>query len=364
MKIIKKLFSIGLISLICLILIELSMIILEPYIYTGMYQYDPDMGFKVRPYYDGTNRFGFNAKDFPLERQPNTFRIIIIGDSFNWSGGKDWNYTVLLDKKLQQYYGDNRIEVINVGYPGTHTGEQLVMLKKLAIKYNPDLVFLGFFAGNDFYDADPYRKRIIINDLSIDIEPRHELKILNYPIVPVSRLILFFQQKFRIYQELIKASHGSGKKGTWTEETFFNGEMKHLRFCNLRLQEEGMFKGNKDYIFRSIDEMDFILKARNIKFIVGIYPAEFQVNEEILNQIFTKYHLNSQEYDVEFMQKILKRYLDKKGIYYVDLLNKFKTVGRQVTLYKFRDTHWNEAGNKLAADIIFPELLKYINIPN
>lgn len=365
MKTIKQILSMGLIILITFLFLEIFMIVLDPYFSVGFFQYDPDMGFKVRPYANGTNRFGFNDLDFPLKKPPHTFRIVIIGDSFNWIGGKDWNYTVFLKKAFRKYYGDERVEVINVGYPGTHTGEQLIMLKKFALQYNPDLVFLGFFAGNDFYDADPHRKRIVVNDLYLDIDPRHELIFFGYPIVFKSRLINFVQQKIKVYRELSKArAEGNGQEAILASESFFYCEKQHLSFCNLRLHEQGRWRGNVDYIFRSVDEMQAILKAKNIKFMVGIYPDVFQVNQELLNDLFSRYHLQKEDYDIELMQKLLKEHLDTRGIYCVDLLKKFRQVGEKTTLYKIRDIHWNENGNRLAADIIFPELLKYVDLPN
>lgn len=361
-KAIKPILSIGLIILICFLSLEISMIILEPYISVGGSQFDPDMGYKGRPYTDGTNRFGFNDLDYPLEKPPHTFRIIIIGDSFNWVGGKDWNYTVFLKKEFRKYYGNDRVEVINVGYGGTHTGEQLVMLKKFALQYNPDLVFLGFFAGNDFYDADPYRKRIVVNDVFLDIDPRHELILFGYPIIFKSRVVNLIQQKVKLYKELSKArAEAPGQEALLSAESFFYCEKQHLSFCNMKLHEQGRWKGNVDYIFRSIDEMEAILTAKNIKFMVGIYPDEFQINQDLLNELCIRYHLKKEDYDIELMQKLLKGHLDKRGIYCVDLLKKFQQVGEKVPLYKFRDPHWNETGNKLAADIIFPELLKYVD---
>jgi len=341
--------------------LEVLMIISEPYLFKGFYQYDPDMGFRVRPYVNGSNRFGFNAKDFPLEKRPNTFRIVIISDSFNWMGRQKWNYTVLIDEKFHQFFGDDRVDIINVGYPMTHTGEQLVMLKKFAIQYNPDLVFLGFYAGNDFVDADPYRKRVVVNDLYFDIDPRHELIIFGYPIVPKSRFISFIQQKFKILTELMQVHFsGHAQEATFTDETFLTFERERLKFCDLRMHELGLWKENIAYIFRSIDEMEAMLKARKIKFIVGIYPCEFQVHQEYLNELLTKFDLKKDNYDLDIMQKLLREYLDKKGIYCVDLLDKFRDVGKTARLYKYRDSHWNEGGNKLAADLIFPELLKYV----
>ncbi len=86
-----------------------------------------------------------------------------------------------------------------------HTVEQLAMLKKYGLQYNPDLVILGFFAGNDFRDADPNRKRIIVNDLYVDIDRNKELIIFGYPIIAKSRLLLFIQQKYQVWHSLKKA---------------------------------------------------------------------------------------------------------------------------------------------------------------
>jgi hypothetical protein len=164
-----------------LIVIEVLMIVLDPYLFRGFYQYEPDLGFRVRSYYkmkDGslTNRFGFNDQDYPLQKTPGVIRILIVGDSYNWAGGREGNYATLLERMLEEHYGQHQIDVINVGYPMTHTGEQLAMLKKYALEYNPDLVILGFSAGNDFFEADPNRKKLVVDDVYVDIDKRSELR--------------------------------------------------------------------------------------------------------------------------------------------------------------------------------------------
>jgi len=104
------------------------MIVLEPYLFRGFYQYDADLGFMVRPNASGTSRFGFNDRDYPLQKDPGVFRVLVVGDSFGWIGGKEGNYTAILEKQLDAYYGKHQVDVINAGYPMTHTAEQLEML--------------------------------------------------------------------------------------------------------------------------------------------------------------------------------------------------------------------------------------------
>ena len=363
-----------------LFLVEVLMIVLEPSLFKGLYQYDQDLGFKIRPYANGNNRFGFNDKDYPLEREAGKFRMLVVSDSFNWAGGKEGNYTALLENKFTEYYGIPQVEVINTGYPGTHTGEQLEMLKKFGLQYNPDLVVLGFFVGNDFIDADPHRKRIIVNDIYIDIDKREELVIFGYPIIGQSRLWLFIQQKYKIFQEAAKSQQAlesvetliasaspqvlgqnsnppvEQSPGILSLETFLEVEKNRLSFCEKEDLEEGDWDKNINYVLGRISEMNRILQEKNIRFVVAIYPDEFQVNPQLFNQVVNEFELDPEDYEINCMQNILKRHLEAENIAYIDFTERFKAEQQKRHLYLLREPHWNSAGNQLAADILFENL--------
>jgi hypothetical protein len=353
------------------------MIVLEPQLSQGLYQYDPDLGFKIRPYANGNNQFGFNDRDYPLQKEPGKYRILILSDSYNWAGGKEGNYTALLEQKFAQYYQNSQVEVINAGYPGTHTGEQLALLKKYALQYHPDLVVLGFFVGNDFIDAKPNRKRIIVNDIYIDIDKRKELKIFGYPMINQSRLLLFIQQKYKVFQEAKKAQKQSllpdrvkfvinqaepeKSPGILSLETFLATEKTRLDFCKRQDLQKGVWNGNINYILQSIDEMNRLLKQQNTRFIVAIYPDEFQVNPNLLNQIQKKNDLNLSKYDPNCMQNLLIPYLQSQQITYIDFRPRFQAEQKQRPLYLLQEPHWNSAGNQLAAEILFENLIAKTN---
>ncbi len=368
--------------IIPLLLVEILMIVFEPYLFRGLYQYDQNLGFRVRPYINGNNQFGFNDRDYPLEKEPKKFRLLVVSDSFNWAGGKEGNYTALLEKKFDNYYGKSQVEVINVGYPGTHTGEQLAMLKKYGLQYNPDLVVLGFFAGNDFRDADPERKRIIVNGIYIDIDKKDELIIFGYPIIGKSRLFMFLQQQYKVYQELQKAKQDSAKlsnnfivagldlasspiiereksPGILSQKAFLRVEKSRLKFCKIKDLLDGKRDENINYIFQSILEMQKLLKSRNIDFVVAIYPDEYQVNDQLLNEIFAEYDdLKQESYNLTCQQEILSKFLAANNIPYIDMLDRFKIEQKNRPVYLLREPHWNSAGNLLAAEILFDYLKK------
>lgn len=352
------------------LLLEVSMIALEPYLFKGFYQYDNELGFRVRPHANGTNRFGFNDREYPLQKDPGVYRILVVGDSFSWVGGKEENYAAKLERKFEAHYGRHKVDVINSGYSMTHTAEQLAMLKKYGLQYNPDLVFLGFFIGNDFVDADPNRKRIVVNDVHFDIDKREELTFLGYPIVLQSRLIHFVKQKYTAFREL-----GRGKKeaeaaneittpaedvATLPEDLFLRFEKGRLQFFNIERQRTDFYKPKIEHIFSALEEMKALLEDRGIAFIVGIYPDEFQVNDALLDQVFDTFDLNRQDFDLDLGQNILKDYLNSKGIQHVDMTAEFRQAGTEKRLYLLQDTHWNNAGRQLAADIMFKELIDHV----
>lgn len=355
--------------------VEILMIVLDPYVFRGRFQYDRDLGFRARSYYpmpDGnlTNQFGFNDRDYSLQKTSGVYRILIVGDSFGWAGDREGNYSAILERRLDDHYGSHRIEVINTGYPGTHTGEQLAMLKKYGLQYNPDLVILGFFAGNDFFEADANRKRIVVNDCFLDIDKRRERRLLGYPVITQLRTLFFLKQKYQIYTE---AKRARSEAEAWaaatgqpapirnlSEETFLNVNRAKLEFFNERTSLK-RFQNNIDYIFQSISEMSDLLQSRGIKFMVAIYPEEMQVSPHLFNTLVERFKLNRTDYNLALAQELLRAFLEKKRIPHLDLLDGFRAEAQQQELYLFRNTHWNRAGNQLAADILFEYLVKRLD---
>ncbi len=354
------------------------MIVTDPYLFKDRFEYDPDLGFRARAYFrtepgfvgegdDGTitNQFGFNDRDYPLMKSPGVFRIVVVGDSFGWAGGLKANYTALLEEKFAARDGSHKVEVVNTGYPGTHTGEQLAMLKKFGLQYNPDLVVLGFFAGNDFLDANPNRKRVVVNGCLYDINTRHEMRSFGYPIIPHSRLWVFLNQRYEnhrlITQSRKEAAEWAATTGRPTptknlpREVFFQVEKSGLAFFKRETSTQ-IFRANIEHIFQSLTEMDNLLRARGIKFVVAIYPDVIQVSPNRFDEVVKTFGLNREDYDLNLPQQLLTNFLATKQIPYIDLTEQFKVEEQKRELYLLNDPHWNKAGNELAADILFQYL--------
>jgi hypothetical protein len=135
-------------------------------------------------------------------------------------------------------------------------------------------------------------------------------------------------------------------------KTYLGVQRAKLEFFN-RTTSANDFGTHTAYIFEAIDEMNELLKSKGIKFMVAIYPDEFQVSPVQFEALVEHFRLKKEDYDLDLAQNLLKTFLESKHISYLDMLDWFRTEEKQRELYLFKNTHWNDAGNNLAADLLF-----------
>lgn len=96
------------------------------------------------------NSLGFRGDDFPIEKVPGEFRILMVGDSFTFGDQVDDEYTLpaLLEVELRGKCSSTRI--VNGGVGGTSIYDQRhIIIRGLAVA--PDAVVLVFYE-NDVAD--------------------------------------------------------------------------------------------------------------------------------------------------------------------------------------------------------------------
>jgi lysophospholipase L1-like esterase len=93
--------------------------------------------------------------DVPVERGPNDFRVLCLGDSvtFGWGVRYEEAYPTLLAELLREARPKREIHVMNAACSGytAHQGHE--MLRRRGLKYRPDLVMI-WFGWNDKADWD------------------------------------------------------------------------------------------------------------------------------------------------------------------------------------------------------------------
>lgn len=100
-----------------------------------------------------TNADGAVDHDYPVPKPPGTYRIALLGDSMVASIYLDPSERIdkLWAKELSTRLG-RKVEVIDFGLQGTGTWEQIQIYHLRVRKYQPDLVVLAFYWGNDVWN--------------------------------------------------------------------------------------------------------------------------------------------------------------------------------------------------------------------
>ncbi|HOP06995.1 MAG TPA: hypothetical protein PLF13_06860 [candidate division Zixibacteria bacterium] len=101
-----------------------------------------------------TNNWGFrDYRDYDYEKADSVYRILCLGDSqtMGYECDQDSTWPAVLERELR--VRSVRFEVLNCGIAGFGTAQELAFLHYEGLRYQPDLVVLGFYA-NDFEDAE------------------------------------------------------------------------------------------------------------------------------------------------------------------------------------------------------------------
>ncbi len=109
--------------------------------------------------YIRVNSRGFRDHERSTAKPPGTLRIAVLGDSFTEARQVAFEATFcsVIEQELQRrrWAGGRTIEVLNFGVSGYGTTQQLLTLQHRVWTYDPDIVLLAFYTGNDISDNSP-----------------------------------------------------------------------------------------------------------------------------------------------------------------------------------------------------------------
>lgn len=274
------------------------------------------------------NSRGFNDVEIAAPKPPGSFRILGLGDSMVFGiVPYERNFLTLLEADLAGRTPP--VEIVNMGIASIGPRGYLEVLADEGLALHPDLVLVSFFMGNDFIEGDQRQ--------------------------PWSYVLAFARY---LWAEKPRGTLVRGS-GAYQDDA---PSFEPARYLEIESQRATIFrKGNPDFdvwltsVVGNLGRMKRLCDARGSGFLVLVLPDEMQVSPELQAEVFAG---RTGEFDLELPNRRLAQALERAGLAHFDLLEAFRAAGRGARLYKPRDTHWNVAGNRLAADLIREELLR------
>ena len=327
----------GLIILIITLFLTESVFRCYNYFYPSFVFYDSSYnrwrGQANSPEYDfHLNSKGFNDVEFKLQKDEGTYRILGLGDSFAFGVVPyRYNYLTLLEENLNN--SGKKTELVNMGIPGIGPKDYLALLVNEGLELKPDMVLVSFFIGNDFSESLRVRRLYRYSYVA---------SFINYLIVAHQGLNGRIVHGNAVYDD---------NKPSFNEATFMDIEKNRSEIYR---KQSGQFENDFSTALSYLIQMKQICDERHILLAVVLIPDEVQVNHSLQSKVLQVLTANSRPEDFDFAlpNHRLMAKLKEHNIESLDLLDDFSARASQTVLYKPNNTHWNIAGNKLAAELI------------
>ncbi|MCL4500693.1 MAG: hypothetical protein M1438_02420 [Deltaproteobacteria bacterium] len=341
-----------------LVSLFLTALLFEGYLHLGRPEFLQLKNSTLGELSDFKDRGKFDEKVF--NKNEKSFRILGLGDSFaenlTWEGH---NYHDFLKNRLMAQ-GYQNIDIVNAGMAGTGPGYYYHILENLGDSVKPDFVLVGFFVGNDFEEMDFKYRNFGIYGIRQRVDPiariLQQLQLKGWWLYQLARRNYNIWIDRRTKSEEIKQDICT-EESSFAEKTFLDIERTRLQIVEKR---------NKLTFTKSFNSQSNVLlnfkkwcNKRNIKMLLVIFPDEYQVNKKLLIELVQRYGLDVNSLDIDYPNKLVSEFCRNNNINCIDLLPIFQENAMFGDLYRKNDTHWNLAGNKLAAEIIDNYLLDH-----
>ncbi len=292
------------------------------------------------------NSKGFRGAEYTQAKPANTYRILSLGDSFTFGiVPVQYNYNSRIERQLNRKLADQgkQFQLINMGIPGIGPRDYLALLTNEGTQLNPDMVVVSLFIGNDLLEAERA------------IDKQREWYSYSY-VLSFVNYIIQVQRKYE--------GKAYGAKNEYVDDKPSLAADKFLEIQSARSQI--FIKGDTESTTALNNQVEYIKQikkicdSKNIKLLVVMIPDETQINPELQQQVMAKWKASPDQIDIKQPNQALATVFTEAKIPYLDLLDTFVAESKQELLYKQRDTHWNIAGNRVAAQAITPKIIEQI----
>lgn len=295
------------------------------------------------------NSIGFRDYEYSLEKDKNTCRIAVLGDSFAESLQVELNesWPKLLEKKLNSNSKNIKFEVMNFGLSCAWTEAEYFVMERYALKFRPDIVFLLFYTRNDVNNDffEPTRRHFKLNEKGelIVIEPSTDFyaKLKNF--LRKSKLVRIAYDKFyTTFRYKLQPENQIGFYGVFLKE----------------YPQEWNRAWNVSKLV--LKQMDNLVKDNNATLIIAIANTKQQASPELWDKILNEYPiLAERKWNLTKPNKIMEDFCKQNRIKCIDTLDLFKKSFEDgENLYFEIDDHWTKQGHIALSDYFYKELNK------
>ncbi len=356
------------------------------------------------------NSKGLRDVEMDYVKAADEFRILVLGDSYveGMRVPLEQTFSKVLEQRLNAVDSPIKFQVINAGVSAWGTDQALLWYRNEGVKYEPDLVILGFFPGNDFLNNS---EALEVENFGAVRKPffyldGDQLALRYYPFNPDQAPKAAASPAVQQATETAAASALTAPLQTWRPWLQNNSAL--YRFVTPMLRESipplarllvrwGLLEPGQeeidatlpaDYIpvtygvYRRppteqwqdaftltnalIRALDKEVSASGVRLAVVIMTAQEQVYPDFWQGLLQRYPaMQDNDWDMEQPNRVLYSILDGSNIPYLDLLPIFRqrAASARNLLHLRHDGHWTADGERLAGESLYQFLTQNRLVP-
>jgi len=284
------------------------------------------------------NSEGLRDRDYMIPKGEDTYRILVLGDSFTWGVGLEVEDTIpkLLERNLAELSSIGKVEIINAADPGLNTVEELNLFRGVGLRYEPDMVLL-LYNLNDI-EYLPHLAQHNYSTLTptpvVEIDPGEE--ITQYSQYSGFRGVVLEVEKHSQFVTFLVPRIGSLLRRT--------GLIESTEFSLVAKIFQGFTDANPGWLEskRALSEMAEMCRIEQCELLVAIFPLFVEL----------------EDYKGKTVHKTILDFCDSVGVEAIDLLPLFENTKASSHWVNFMDGHPNAYVHKKVAEYILPLISK------
>lgn len=317
------------------------------------------------------NAHGLRDVDHGYEKPIGVERVMLLGDSFIEALQVPLADTIT--RRLQAALGQH-VEVIGTGVSGYGTASELLFLRREGLRYDPDVVVLGFYPGNDVKNNSP-----TLEDTLRPVYDSHgRLLRVEQPaglrggLSQEGKGWRAHWQSYQYIRQLILRHpglagplHRLGLMRATGPRTAPERDGIPVDYWVFAPQPDGEWQLAWARTEGLLDEMRATLAEAHKHFIVMLIPTRYEVYPDSWQQTIAVYPaMRNRTWDPTAPRERMLAWCQAHAVSCLDLYPAFRAAaGGAAPLYFQHDGHWTATGHAVAAKGLAEFLLQQRLVP-
>lgn len=307
------------------------------------------------------NREGLRDVEHEYTKPADVFRILVLGDSFveAMHVPLEATFTRQLQARLAGDHAANKIEVIGAGVSGYGTASELLYFEREGKRYQPDLVLLAFYPGNDVKNNSPTLEDTLKPVYGSDGALQKVVGQQTKPQLGGWRGLVARSAAYHYFRQVLLLRHPQ-LAHTLIQHGWLKAEAVHGAPEQDGVPVDyGIYApalsppwqeawNDTDRLLRQLHQE---VTASGARFAVAVLCTRDQIYPQWWQEVLAVHpHMQQQRWDLDGPQHRVQAWCVEHGVPCLALAPAFRAAaGGGESLHFHHDGHWTAAGHRLAA---------------